>query len=72
MKAIGIIRNAAVTLLLALVPTALAWGQGITVAVDNTSTYVPTTIINGSFDNEPWMDFVYNSTTSGKAYYVVN
>lgn len=63
MKAIGIIRNAAVTLLLALVPTALAWGQGITVAVDNTSTYVPTTIINGSFDDEPWMVYTYNDVT---------
>ena len=63
MKAIGFIRNAAVTLLLALVPTALAWGQGITVAVDNTSTYVPTMIINGSFDDEPWMVFTYNEVT---------
>ena len=49
--------------ILALFSTALAWGQEITVAVDKASSYTPTTIINGSFDTEPWMDFVHNSTT---------
>lgn len=63
MKSLGFIRNAALTLPLLLLSAALAWGQGITVSEDTESTYVPTTIINGSFNDEPWMDFVYNSTT---------
>ena len=40
-----------------------AWAQSITISEDTESTYVPTTIVNGSFDNEPWMDFVYGGTT---------
>ncbi len=63
MKTAGFLQHAAMTLLLALISAALAWGQGITVAADNTSTYVPTTIINGSFDNEPWMVYTYNDVT---------
>ncbi|MDO5342883.1 MAG: FG-GAP-like repeat-containing protein, partial [Bacteroidia bacterium] len=31
-----------------------------TAVIDNTSTYTPTTITNGSFDEEPWMDYTYN------------
>ena len=30
----------------------------ITVSEDTESTFVPTTIVNGRFDDEPWMDFV--------------
>ena len=63
MKTTRFIRQVAITLLVALVPTALAWGQGITVSEDTQSTYVPTTIINGSFDDEPWMVFTYNNVT---------
>ena len=37
-------------LLLVLMVGTQAWGQGITVAEDPASTYVPTTIVNGSFD----------------------
>jgi len=41
-----------------------AEGESITVAVDSSSTsYSPTTIINGSFDSRPWMDFTYNGRT---------
>lgn len=32
------------------------------VVVDTTSDYVPTTIINGSFDTEPWIDFAVGET----------
>ena len=34
-----------------------ALADEITVSEDKASTYVPTTIVNGSFDEEPWMDF---------------
>ena len=39
--------------------TNVAMGQvrSIVVQTDNTSTYLPTQINNGSFNSEPWMDF---------------
>ena len=37
-----------------------ATGNGITVEKDTESTYVPTTIVNGKFDNAPWMQFTLN------------
>ena len=39
-----------------------ALADGITVSEDKASTYVPTTIVNGSFDEEPWMDFSLGGT----------
>ena len=50
------------TLFAAVACATSMWAQ-ITVAVDNTSTYKPTQIINGSFDTEPWMVFTYNNVT---------
>lgn len=40
-----------------------AEADGITVSEDTASTYVPTTIVNGSFDEEPWMVFTYDGVT---------
>ena len=40
-----------------------ALADGITVSEDKASAYVPTTIVNGSFDEEPWMDFTYDGVT---------
>ena len=37
--------------------------DGIVVSEDTASTYVPTTIVNGSFDEEPWMVFTYGGVT---------
>lgn len=37
-----------------------ATGNGITVEKDTERTYVPTTIVNGKFDNAPWMQFTLN------------
>ena len=50
-------------LLLLLTVTQGALAQGITVSEDPESTFVPTTIVNGSFDDEPWMVFTYGGVT---------
>ena len=42
--------------------------DGITVSEDTASTYVPTTIVNGSFDDEPWMDFSMTNGTETYTY----
>ena len=51
------------TLVAAILMTACLCAQSITVSVDNSSTFQPTTIINGSFDTEPWMVFTYQGVT---------
>ena len=46
------------------VGTTTVWGQCvITVVSDPTAGYTPTQIVNGSFDDEPWMVFTYQGTT---------
>ena len=42
--------------------------DGITVSEDTASTYVPTTIVNGSFDEEPWMVFSMTNGTETYTY----
>ena len=48
------------TILLILLPVSMM--AQITVAVDNTSTFVPTQIVNGDFGTRPFMPFKYNGT----------
>lgn len=38
----------------------------IEVKVDTESEYVPTNIVNGSFDEVPWLAFMYEETTYTK------
>ena len=51
------------TLFAAIILTTGMWGQSITVSIDNTSQFVPTSIKNGSFDDEPWMVFTFENET---------
>ena len=55
-----------IVMLLAAIFTTPAWGQSpcsFTAVADNTSIYTPTQIVNGSFDQEPWMVYTYQGTT---------
>ena len=49
-----------VAILFMLLPVSMM--AQITVAVDNTSTFVPTQIVNGDFGTRPFMPFKYNGT----------
>ena len=49
-----------VVLIMMLLPVSMM--AQITVAVDNTSTFVPTQIVNGDFSTRPFMPFKYNGT----------
>ena len=49
-----------VAILFMLLPVSMM--AQITVAVDNTSTFVPTQIVNGDFGTRPFMPFKYNDT----------
>ena len=51
------------TLLAAILFTTCLCAQEITVSVDNSSTFQPTTISNGDFSAEPFMNFVLGGTT---------
>ena len=42
--------------------TACLCAQGITVSVDNSSSFTPTQIVNGDFSTQPYMPFKYNDT----------
>ncbi len=45
-----------------------AGADDIVLSVDTNSTYTPTTIVNGDFDECPWQGFVYGGTTYTTAY----
>ncbi len=46
--------------------------KGITISVDSNSSYKPTTIVNGDFDECPWQGFEYGGQTYTTAYLKAN
>ena len=51
------------TLFAAVLMSTGMWAQSITVSIDTESNFQPTTISNGSFDDEPWMVFTFENET---------